>query len=85
MLRLRLPPGWRATATRPEGIDFDGILEISAPDGSAAAFAVEEKRQRDPRGVPGAVLQLHKAARGNTVHFRIAIRSDTSKRRIGDL
>ncbi len=69
MLRLRLPPGWRATAARPEGIDFDGVLEVSAPDGSTAAFAVEEKRQLDPRGVPGAVLQLHKAARGRPQLF----------------
>jgi hypothetical protein len=69
MLRLRLPGGWHATATRPGGIAFDAILEISAPDGSAAAFAVEEKRRLDPRDVPGALLQLQKAAQGRPQLF----------------
>jgi ABC-type uncharacterized transport system permease subunit len=49
ILRLRLPAGWQAMVTTPEIADLDGILEVRAPDGSAAAFAVGEKRRLDPR------------------------------------
>lgn len=69
MLRLRLPAGWQATVTRPGVVDLDGTLEVRAPDGSAAAFAVEEKRRLDPRDVPGAVLQLQKVAGGRPQLF----------------
>jgi len=63
-LRKRLPTGWKATLTRSEAGGLDGILEVKGPDGSAAAFAVAQKRRLDPRDVPRAVLQLQGTAGG---------------------
>lgn len=52
-LAERLPPGWRiksgagATLGGP-----DAIVELSAPDGSAAKLAIEFKDRVEPRSVP---------------------------------
>jgi len=68
LLRSRLPRGWRATLRRalPAGPDrgLDGLLEISAPDGSSAEIGVEERARIDPRDVPVAVSQLRGSSRG---------------------
>jgi hypothetical protein len=68
-LRQRLPTGWKATLTRSEAGGLDGILEVKEPDGSAAAFAVAQKRRLDPRDVPRAVLQLQGTAGGRPLLF----------------
>lgn len=68
-LSPRLPSGWRIRAQSPAGAKFDGLLKVSAPDGSSAAFALQVVGGLEPRDVLGAIERLRKAAGGRPLAF----------------
>lgn len=64
-LRLRLPAPWALEVRgRDQGADgpLDALLDLSGPDGTRTAIAVEVKRLMNTRDVPGVVERLRRSS-----------------------
>lgn len=69
LLRDRLPPDWRLTATlethslSERNVRLDATAELVAPDGQMVRLVIEHKRSLTPVQLPGLLAQLDMARR----------------------